>query len=130
MTRLNASSFRMGYTRVYSSSDGVSHFSDEAVAMEPGVYVQGIPLVDSGETQPATELRFSHVAAGYDSDWHPAPRRQFVCVLSGVAELRVGDGDTRRFGPGSVVLVEDTAGQGHQTRALGSGDFVWAAIAV
>ena len=108
MTRPDVSSFRMGYTRVYSSPDGVSHFRDEAMAMEPGVYVQGIPLVDSGETQPATALRFSHVAAGYDSDWHPAPRRQFVLILSGVLEVKVGDGDARRFGPGSVVFVEDT----------------------
>jgi hypothetical protein len=73
---------------------------------------------------------FSRVAAGYDNDWHPAPRRQFVLILSGAMELTVGDGETRRFGPGNVVFVEDTTGQGHQTRALGNDDFVWAAVAV
>jgi hypothetical protein len=45
-------------------------------------------------------------------------------------ELTVGDGETRRFGPGSVVFVEDTDGQGHQSRALGIEDAVWAAVAV
>lgn len=98
--------------------------------MTAGVYVPGIPLVDSAEPQPATALRFSRVSGGYDSDWHPAPRRQFVLILSGVLEVTVGDGETRRFGPGSVVFVEDTDGQGHQSRALGTEDVVWAAVAV
>jgi len=122
--------FRMGYTRVYSSPDGGSHFRDEALEMTPGVYVPGIPLVDSAEPRAATAVRFSRVGAGYDSDWHPAPRRQFVLILSGVLEVTVEDGEARRFGAGSVVFVEDTAGKGHQSRALGADDLVWAAVAV
>lgn len=122
--------FSLGYTRVFSSPDGQSHLGNETLPMIPGVYVPGIPLVDSAKPQEATAVRFSRVAGGYDSDWHPAPRRQFVMVLSGVLEVTVGDGEMRRFGPGSVVLVEDTDGQGHQTRALGTEDAVWAAVAV
>jgi quercetin dioxygenase-like cupin family protein len=123
-------SFRAGYSRVCTSADGRSHFRDEVMEMIPGVYVPGIPLVDSAEPRAATAVQFSRVAAGYESAWHPAPRRQFVLILAGVLEVTVGDGAARRFGPGSVVLVEDTAGQGHQTRALGTDDAVWAAVAV
>ncbi|MGH8991096.1 MAG: cupin domain-containing protein, partial [Acidimicrobiia bacterium] len=67
--------------------------------------------------------------AGYARDWHPAPRRQFVFVSKGEVELRVSDGEVRRFGTGSVVLAEDTTGNGHQTRAAGAGDcvVVWVA---
>jgi len=124
----DAQQFHMAYTRVYSCADGSSHFQDESLPMAPGVYVPGIPLVYSAATQTASAIRFSWVAAGYDSDWHPAPRRQFVMVLSGTVEVTVGDGEARRFGPGSVVLDEDTDGQGHQTRAPGAEDVVWAAL--
>ena len=30
----------------------------------------------------------------------------------------LGDGTTRRFGPGDARLVEDTTGQGHTTRVV------------
>ena len=35
--------------------------------------------------------------------------------------LIVQAGERRRFGPGDVVLVEDTSGRGHITRWLGDG---------
>ena len=123
-------SFRMGYARVYSSPDGVSHFSDEVLAMNPFANVRGIPLTHTGEWEPATRLRFSHMAAGYLIDWHPASRREFVLILSGMAEETVEDGDARRFGSGSVLFVEDTSGLGHQVHAVGTDDVVYASIVV
>ncbi len=51
-------------------------------------------------------------------DWHPAPQRQFAFILKGAVEVTVGDGESRQFGPGSVVLLEDTSGRGHTTRVL------------
>ncbi len=111
----DVSSFRVGYTRAYSSPDGVSHFGDGQLAMQPVAYVQGVSQADPVEAEPPTALRFSHITTGHVIDWHPTPRRQFVLMLSGVMEVRVGDGDTRHFGPGSVLFVEDTVGQGHQT---------------
>ncbi len=41
-------------------------------------------------------------------DWHPAPRRQYVIVISGQLEIGFGDGTTRRFRPG-----RRTAGRGY-----------------
>jgi uncharacterized cupin superfamily protein len=43
-------------------------------------------------------------------------------VLEGEFEVSASDGETRRFGAGSVLLVEDTTGKGHMTRALGEAD--------
>ena len=65
----------------------------------------------------------------YTSDWHPAPRRQFVVLLTGAVEVTVSDGETRPFGPGSVFLVEDTAGAGHRTRALESDECLFVTVA-
>jgi len=33
--------------------------------------------------------------------------------------IGIGDGTTRRFGPGDVVLADDRTGKGHTTRSLG-----------
>jgi len=49
-------------------------------------------------------------------DWHPAPRRQLVCVLSGELEIEASDGQTRKLRAGGTMLVEDTSGRGHITR--------------
>jgi hypothetical protein len=53
------------------------------------------------------------------SDFHPAPRRQYVITLSGQVEIEIGDGTVKRFGPGDVMLAEDTTGHGHITRVVG-----------
>jgi hypothetical protein len=42
-----------------------------------------------------------------------------VITLSGEAEIEIGDGTVRRFGPGDVMLAEDTTGRGHVTRVVG-----------
>jgi hypothetical protein len=121
---------RITYAHVRVDSDGATHFQDSAVALTAGVYVPGIPLVDSAAPLPVTLLTFSRLEPGYTSDWHPAPRRQFVVLLSGALEVTVSDGETRCFGPGSVVRVEDTTGAGHQTRALGSDECLCLTVAL
>jgi len=69
------------------------------------------------------------LARGFAPDWHPAPRRQFVVLLTGAAQITVSDGETRSFRRGSVFLVEDTVGTGHQTRALGSDECLYVTVA-
>jgi hypothetical protein len=63
--------------------------------------------------------RFRCFPADYSSDWHTAPRRQYIFILGGQMEIGIGDGSTRRFGPGDVVLADDLTGQGHTTRSVG-----------
>jgi hypothetical protein len=41
-----------------------------------------------------------------------------VVTLSGIGEIECGDGSRRRFGPGDILLAEDTTGQGHITREI------------
>jgi hypothetical protein len=118
----------MNYPRIFTTADGKTHFGDIAVEMTPGVYVPGIPLVDMAGWTPVTALIFSRLAAGYDSDWHPPPRRQFVIVLTGTAQLTVSDGEVRQFGPGAIFLVEDLTGKGHKTRAVGSDEVVFVTL--
>ena len=39
-----------------------------------------------------------------------------VSVLARLVEIEIGSGDTRLLGPGSILLAEDTTGQGHINR--------------
>ena len=39
--------------------------------------------------------------------------------VGGQMEVVIGDGTTRRFGPGDAVLFEDLTGQGHTSRSVG-----------
>ncbi|MDA1074514.1 MAG: hypothetical protein O3A63_07115 [Proteobacteria bacterium] len=64
----------------------------------------------------ATDIGYLRMAAGYNSDWHNAPRKQYVLVLEGTMTIRVSNGDQRDFSAGTILRVEDTSGQGHCTR--------------
>jgi len=104
----------MQVTRIFTGADGESHFED-----------LDIPLKDLGpigamsELIEATGVVFRETGPDYDLDWHNAPRRQFVLMLSGGGvEIEVGDGSKRRLGPGDILLAEDTTGRGHISRAV------------
>jgi len=76
----------------------------------------------------ATHYGFSQFPSGWVGEWHPTPRKQFYLILSGEVECSVSDGERRVFGPGSIVLLEDTTGKGHVTKVVGSKDVVAAMV--
>ena len=99
---------------LWADEDGVSHFRDLEVDLRD--IPQGGAL---SEPLKATNVWFRATPEGQHMDWHPAPRRQFVISLAGgVVELIASDGEVRLIGRGEVVLVEDTYGKGHKTKAF------------
>lgn len=99
----------MGTYRLYTGSDGQSHIETIDLATTPTWTA----------AQPTTNITFRTAPAGNFQDWHPAPRRQFVIILSGHLEIGLGDGSKHIFGPGDARLVEDTTGKGHTTAVHG-----------
>jgi hypothetical protein len=59
---------------------------------------------------------------------HPAPARQLMIGLRGVIEITAGQ-EARRFGPGDVLLMEDTTGAGHRTRVVEGGAVLFVQLA-
>lgn len=110
----------MTYTRIYADADGETHLQDVAVEMKESPH-RGVM-----SEMIAAKGVFFRVTRGQDYfiDWHHAPRRQFVVNLSGEVEITVSDGETRRFGAGSVLLAEDVAGKGHVSRGVGDSERV------
>ena len=104
----------MKITRLYADEKGESHFQD--------VDVEFIESTRAGRLSarlPATGIIFREVAPDYDLDWHPAPRRQYIINLDAGVEITASDGEARRIGAGEVILVEDTRGKGHLSKAVG-----------
>src|SRR5262245_48522092 len=78
--------------------------------------------------QGAKGVVFRSTPPGSFSDWHTAPRRQYIITLSGEAEIGLGDGTIHRLGPGDVNMAEDLTGHGHTTRVVGQVPRVTATI--
>ena len=98
---------------IYTGTDGESYFGEIEA-----------PLRDAGDIgmlsklQEATGIIFRTTPGDYDFDWHNTPRRQYVIILEGDVDFTVSSGETRRFGGGDVVLLEDTGGKGHYSKAV------------
>jgi hypothetical protein len=103
--------------RIYTDDDGESHFEDVTPDMTLERYASAEWLIS--EALAVDGLRFRRVVTEFPDEPHLAPRRQLIVGLAGESEVQVSDGETRRFGPGSVILVEDTTGKGHRTRKIG-----------
>ncbi len=108
----------MAFYRLYTGDDGLSHMEELPLESSP-------QLTDLHE---AKGVVFRAAEPGRFSDWHNAPRRQYIITLSGGAEIGFRDGTVQRLGPGDVNLAEDITGSGHTTRVVGDAPRVTATI--
>jgi hypothetical protein len=98
---------------LYTDAKGESHFRDIEVE-----WVEEGRAGKLSKRLPATGIIFRQVAPTYDLDWHPAPRRQYIVNLDAGVQITASDGEMRRIGAGEILLVEDTWGKGHLSKAL------------
>ena len=114
----------MKYARIYADAQGETHFDDIEPQFQQREVVPGKPSIDFTQAMAADNVVFIRAPAGLTIDYHPAPSRHLLVVISGQCRLTVSDGETRQFGPGQTILVEDTLGKGHLTEFIGSEDFL------
>ncbi|MCS5657643.1 MAG: hypothetical protein NZ762_04200, partial [Dehalococcoidia bacterium] len=72
----------MGTYRLFTNSQGVSQIEDIDLTKTP----------DWTAAQATTNITFREAAVGNYSDYHCAPRRQFVIICSGQLEIGLKDG--------------------------------------
>jgi hypothetical protein len=99
--------------RLYTDDKGESHFEDVDID-----YVETTPAGRLSKRLPATGIIFREVQPTYDLDWHNAPRRQYIINLDNGVQITASDGEARTIGAGEVLLVEDTTGKGHLSKAV------------
>jgi hypothetical protein len=99
--------------RLYTDAAGDSHFADVEIE-----YVETTRSGRLSKRLPATGIIFREVPPTYDLDWHPAPRRQYIINLDNGVQITASDGEARVIQAGEVLLVEDTTGKGHLSKAI------------
>ncbi len=104
----------MKITRLYTGTDQKSHFDD--IELQFG----GNQPMLTTDPRAASSAVFRCAPAGLFLERHPAPRRQFLVTLSGSWEIEASHGAKRVFKVGDVMLADDTTGEGHTSRVLGS----------
>ena len=98
---------------LYVDDKGETHFRDIEVK-----WTKEGPGGKMSDTLKATGIIFRQTPGSYDYAWHPAPRRQYIINLDGGVEITASDGEKRVIGAGEVLLVEDTHGKGHMSKAI------------
>jgi len=98
---------------LYTDASGQSHFRDIDVE-----WAEETRAGKLSKRLPATGIIFRQVQPSYDLDWHPAPRRQYIINLDAGVQITASDGEVRRIAAGEILLVEDTWGKGHLSKAL------------
>lgn len=103
--------------RIFADADGESHFEDITVPLTATDFAPPAPAVEVSDIV-ASRHGFLRAPTGWFGDWHPTPARQYMCLLSGVLEVAVSDGEVRRMSAGAITLLEDLEGRGHSTRVI------------
>ena len=112
----------MKYMRIYTGTDGESHFEDVELPMKSPIPPFNTPLdglIKRSEVIKANGISFNEYPPGMDWGCHTAPRRQFVIILEGEWEFTASQGIKRRLGAGDILLAEDTTGKGHFSKVVG-----------
>jgi len=99
--------------RTVTDEDGASHFVDDVIS-----YVSHEGPMRATAPIPAISLSFRWTPGSFDMPAHLAPRQRLVLVTEGAVEITVSSGECRIFRPGDVLLISDTWGQGHTSRAM------------
>jgi hypothetical protein len=118
----------MQLPRLYADAAGESHSDAVAVELAPTPFAPPAPPVERSPPLTATRCFVLGLSQGWYGDWHPAPRRQLCCVLTGAVEVQTSDGGVRAFRPGDAFLTEDATGRGHVLRTAGSGGVLAAIV--
>ena len=108
----------MKYLRLYADENGESHFEELEAEFDMALYAPPAPAFGVSAPVGTTRYVMVHFPARWDSELHPAPRRQLFVMLSGRFQGQTSGGAVRDLGPGDVILMEDTTGKGHAARTL------------
>eukprot|EP00891_Asterochloris_glomerata_P005144 jgi/Astpho2/5144/Aster-06355 len=103
-------------TRVVPTEDGGSKFVEDTRHLTHETTIGAL-----SEREKVKDIIFRRTEGSYDLDFHTAPQRQYIVMLNGAVDVTTTDHETRRFADGDILLVEDTTGKGHKSKAVAGG---------
>ena len=114
---MTSSARAVAYVRIYTDANDVTRFEDLEYGGVPVEFAPPAPPVFVTTALSASSVMFLSFPKGWTDLAHPTPARQLALLLSGEAIGTAGE-EERRFGAGTVCLMEDTSGPGHGLTAL------------
>jgi hypothetical protein len=110
------------YFRLYCTPDNNSHFQSVKDKLRETNFAPPAAPLYIGNNFRASTAFFGGFEAGWGAHdlesrlFHPTPAVQLLIILDGDFSITATDGETRRFRPGDVLRLEDTAPcKGHIT---------------
>ncbi|AZV78931.1 cupin [Parasedimentitalea marina] len=113
----------MRFQKLFADELGESHWLEVEVNLEEHVFAPPAQNVEISEPEPAKQMMFLRLRAGWDEPVHPTPVRQKLICLSGAVRVTASDGSARDIVRGDVWHMEDRHGKGHHTRVTSDEDF-------
>ena len=110
----------MQLVRIYNDGHGDSHFEDMELVGQAQLSSTGAWTEVSEPFAVDSVVLRDVISEAPEGAPHVSPARIIIVPLVGTVEVEASDGETRRFGPGELVLLEDMVGKGHITRNIGS----------
>ena len=102
-----------------ATADGGSRFREVTVPLDMQRQDEFGHILKLSTPYVSPAVQFVELPADMDQDWHTAPARQLVVVLSGEIEVETTDGEMRRWRAGQAFVPADVGGRGHRTRCIG-----------
>jgi quercetin dioxygenase-like cupin family protein len=118
------------YLHLYTDTAGETHFAESEFEFKHLKHVENRESITAHEITGVQRAILYKLAQGAVEDWHVAPRKQWGCVIQGMADITASDGEVRRLRPGSIILIDDTTGKGHITTHVGEEDHITMMIPV
>ncbi|KAI8892124.1 hypothetical protein BC833DRAFT_612582 [Globomyces pollinis-pini] len=102
--------------RLFTDANGESQFEEISIPLSNETIIGN--LSNNIKTK---SVQFRQTTGEYDLELHNAPQRQYVVMLKGGVDITTSLGVTKRFEANTdqcVILVEDTYGKGHYSKAI------------
>ena len=112
------------FVKIYADENRETHLQDMEVPLKDADFAPPAPPIAISPHQTATGTVAIGFPPGWYGDFHPAPKNQWMMIMSGTLEIGVSDGEKRTLSVGTIALVEEAGSKGHTTRAIGDEDSI------
>ena len=120
----------LSFLRIFADETGESHAEWLDLQMSTKAFAPPAPPLDVSDPAKASTVTMLRLAPDWHGEWHPTPAKQWLFFLRGEVNVQVSDGTSCSVATGSIVLLEDTTGKGHQTTVLGAAEVITASVQV
>ena len=106
--------------RVFRDAQGKSHFGELRIDTALVDFAPPAPPTYVSKPVEAKRTLFTVLPVGWSGNPHPTPGRQLAVIVRGTVEVTVSDGEKQMGKSGDAILFEDTSGEGHAAKNVGT----------